>query len=279
MIIYDCLVEKLGIKEYLPPYLNQSLEFQDLVTGVNFATGATGYDPVSAQLATVKSLDDQLELFKDYKTRMTAAIGNSKASKLISESAYLIFAGSNDITNTYFLTNLRRPQYDVDSYTDLLVSFASKFYQALYAEGVRTMGVMNIPPIGCLPSQRTLAGGLRRSCVDEYNKAALLFNSKLNTEIESLNRNLSGAAIFFLDVYAPLLDLINNPSQAGFEVVDKGCCGTGNIEVSILCNRLEYLLTCKDATKYIFWDSFHPTEATYRYIVDKTIKDDINFFY
>lgn len=58
----------------------------------------------------------------------------------------------------------------------------------------------------------------------------------------------------------------------GFEVADKGCCGTGNIEVTFLCseyNTLEPLKICKDPTKYIFWDSFHPTQATYKLLATK----------
>ncbi|XP_031387031.1 GDSL esterase/lipase At5g42170-like [Punica granatum] len=42
---------------------------------------------------------------------------------------------------------------------------------------------------------------------------------------------------------------------SGFEVENKGCYGTGNIELSVLCNRLDDLETCKDDTKFLFWDS------------------------
>lgn len=53
---------------------------------------------------------------------------------------------------------------------------------------------------------------------------------------------------------------------AGFEVADRGCCGTGNIEVSVLCNRM--LPSCADESKYVFWDSYHPTERAYEILVD-----------
>lgn len=55
----------------------------------------------------------------------------------------------------------------------------------------------------------------------------------------------------------------------GFEVSTKGCCGTGDMEVSYLCNRLDHPDTCADDTKYVFWDSFHPTEAAYRALADQ----------
>lgn len=54
---------------------------------------------------------------------------------------------------------------------------------------------------------------------------------------------------------------------AGFEVAAEACCGTGLFEMSYLCNR-HSLYTCEDANKYVFWDSFHPTERTARVVVD-----------
>ena len=52
-------------------------------------------------------------------------------------------------------------------------------------------------------------------------------------------------------------------AHAGFE---KGCCGSGKLEVSILCNEFEPE-TCTDYSNYVFWDSYHPTEAAYKSIV------------
>ncbi|GMH06569.1 hypothetical protein Nepgr_008409 [Nepenthes gracilis] len=274
----DFIVEEFGIKELLPPYLDPTLQLNDLLTGVNFASGASGYDPLSAQTANALSLTDQLRLFKEYKEKLKAGIGKDRASNIISESLYAIFIGSNDLTNTYYSTLLRRPYYSISAYTDLMIAYALRFFQELYDLGARKIGVTNLPPIGCLPSQRTLAGGPLRSCVEEYNRAAALFNSKLYSEIKSLNSQLPGSKITYLDIYNPLLSLINNPSQSGFEVVNKGCCGTGTIEVSLLCNRYQPT-TCTDDTKYIFWDSYHPTEKTYRIIVNQLFNESSGSFF
>lgn len=43
-------VEQLGIKEYLPAYLDPNLKSSDLVTGVCFASGASGYDPLTPKI-------------------------------------------------------------------------------------------------------------------------------------------------------------------------------------------------------------------------------------
>lgn len=54
--------------------------------------------------------------------------------------------------------------------------------------------------------------------------------------------------------------------MVGFEEVHKGCCGTGLIEADFLCNPKSPL--CDDVLKYVFWDSFHPTEKGYRIIFE-----------
>ncbi|KAB1199982.1 GDSL esterase/lipase EXL3 [Morella rubra] len=158
-----------------------------------------------------------------------------------------------------------------------MVTEASKFVEELYALGARRIGVLSAPPIGCVPSQRTVAGGVLRVCSEKYNQAATLFNAKLSSNIDSLTRRLSNSRIVYVDVYNPLLDLIQNPQNYGFGVVDKGCCGTGAIEVSILCNPASP--TCTNASEYVFWDSYHPTEAAYTALIVPTLQKYVSRFY
>lgn len=85
----------------------------------------------------------------------------------------------------------------------------------MYALGARRFGVFSAPPIGCVPSQRTLAGGIQRQCAEKYNDAAKLFNSKLSASIDSLKSKLVNSRIVYVDVYTPLLDLILHPANYG----------------------------------------------------------------
>lgn len=174
--------------------------------------------------------------------------------------------------------------------------------QRLYQQGARRIAILGLPPIGCVPSQRTIAGGIGRKCDPTRNRAAQLFNSKLKEEIIQLQKELKCQRIGYVDIYDVLQDMITNPCKygapnfshnfachcarthmwcdwclaatckcaslvAGFDVSAKGCCGTGEFEVSILCNRVT-ATTCPDDRKYVFWDSFHPTERAYSIMVD-----------
>ncbi|KAL6995874.1 hypothetical protein U1Q18_006008 [Sarracenia purpurea var. burkii] len=88
----------------------------------------------------------------------------------------------------------------------------------LYELGGKRLTIFGIPPIGCLPSQRTLAGGEVRECSESYNKAAQLYNTKLRTSLNSLNTNFNDstkARVVYVDIYNPILDIIQNRDKYG----------------------------------------------------------------
>lgn len=87
--------------------------------------------------------------------------------------------------------------------------------QELYKLGARRIGVFGAPPIGCLPAQRTLQGGPTRACSEEENEAAKLYNSKLSPTLASLTKSLPQSRVVYIDVYDPLLDLIQHPQNHG----------------------------------------------------------------
>lgn len=51
LIISDQTASRLGIKELLPPYIGDDLELSDLLTGVAFASGGSGYDPLTPKIS------------------------------------------------------------------------------------------------------------------------------------------------------------------------------------------------------------------------------------
>ncbi|KAH9759198.1 GDSL esterase/lipase EXL3 [Citrus sinensis] len=262
----DIIAEELGIKELLPAYVGQALSSRDLVTGVCFASGGSGYDPMTSKLVSVLSLSDQIEYFKDYIMKLKLLVGENKTNFILAKGLFLVVAGSDDIANTYFTLRARKLQYDIPAYTDLMANSASDFLNELYELGARRVAVFGAPPIGCLPAQRTLAGGNARECAENFNQASQLFNKKLSAKLDSIKNSLPGSRMVFIDVYNPFLDLIQNPKKHGFEVVNEGCCGTGNLEVAVLCNAWTST-TCSNDSSHVFWDSYHPTERAYRVLV------------
>ncbi|PKA56006.1 GDSL esterase/lipase EXL3 [Apostasia shenzhenica] len=210
----DFIASLLGVKEYLPPYLGKGLGPADLLTGVVFASGGAGLDPLTSKLASAISLQGQLELFREYKQKVRAIAGGEMAERIFSGSLYVLCLGSDDVANTYFPTPFRK-EYDPPSYANLLVRSAVSFVKELIQEGGRRIGVVGIPPIGCVPSQRTVAGGAERACAAGQNELARLYNEGLAAEIQQLNANYSGMILVYVDIYYTLLDMMQNPHNYG----------------------------------------------------------------
>ncbi|XVF35931.1 hypothetical protein REPUB_Repub19eG0014300 [Reevesia pubescens] len=271
-VFSDLIAENLGIKSTLPAFLDPNAQIEDLATGVCFASGGSGLDSLTAQIQNVLSITYQFNLFIQYIGKLEGAVGAEKAKDTISNSLYLVSSGNNDIWITYF--TILKTVTDIDAYTTLLVDWASTFIKNLHGLGARKFAYLSTLPWGCVPVVRTIAGGVQRNCVDVENQAALMFNSKLEAEISNLNSNLSGAKIVFIDVYNPLLDLIQNPNKYGFDDSNHGCCGTGTIEVSYLCNLFNPT-TCSNTSSHVFWDAVHPSERAYRIIISE-VSDKIS---
>ncbi|XP_073101293.1 GDSL esterase/lipase At2g40250 [Elaeis guineensis] len=54
----------------------------------------------------------------------------------------------------------------------------------------------------------------------------------------------------------------NSRPSTGFTETNLGCCGTGSMEMGPLCNPL--VPTCPFPNRFMFWDSVHPSQATYQ---------------
>lgn len=272
----DLLASKLGIKELLPPFIGTDLQLEDLLTGVAFACGGSGYDPLTSKLATTLSSADQLQLFQDYKDKLAALAGEEEMERVVSQAVYFTVMGANDIVNNYFILPIRRHQYDLSSYVDFLVSSAINFTRTLNDMGAQRIAFLGVPPLGCCPSQITLAGSPSRQCDPARNQASELYNSRVSKEIERLNaeRSGSGSKFVYVDIYYNLLDLIQNPASYGFKDVSEGCCGSTVLNAAIF---IAYHSACPNAPDYIFWDGFHPTQKAYDIVVDKLIQQNSKY--
>ncbi|RWW23331.1 hypothetical protein GW17_00012424 [Ensete ventricosum] len=216
----------IGVKELLPPYLGVDLSPEDILTGVSFASGATGFDPITPEIVSVFSMNDELKFFEEYKEKLYAIAGEERGAEIVSEAFYMVCAGTDDIANTYFTTPFRRAHYDIPSYVNLLIAGASDFIKQLHGLGARKIGFVGLPPIGCVPSQRTAGGGILRECEETRNQAAQLYNSKIQQEIQRLSGELDDGRLVYIDIYDILLDLIRRPGYYGnpsFFCIPTGC--------------------------------------------------------
>ncbi|KAJ0466638.1 putative triacylglycerol lipase [Helianthus annuus] len=239
----DLLVEAFGVKDYLPASLDPLIKDKDLQTGVSFASGGSGFDPLTTAETSAIPMSVQLDMFKQHILKLKRNIKEEAADNIIDNSVAVIVAVLN-------------------------------FIQEIYRLGVRRIAVFSAPPIGCLPVVRTLDGGPHRKCADKENNAAQLFNSFLTQQVQLWATSYPQSRVGVIDYYNPLISIIENPHKYGFDVADRGCCGTGEIEVLFLCNKLTP--TCPNDSKYFFWDGFHLTEKGNSIILYHILQDLLN---
>ncbi|KAK9698005.1 hypothetical protein RND81_08G076400 [Saponaria officinalis] len=278
----DYIARYVGVKDIVPAYLNGSLSVEELMSGVSFASAGSGFDPLTPRLSGVIPLSRQLDYFKEYRTRIAAIIGEEKTNELISKSVFIVSAGTNDFVVNYYTMLIRRRIYSVLQYQKFLVQNVRGFIKSLWDQGGRKIAVAGLPPMGCLPVVITMNANKsisNRSCIESLSAVARDYNKLLQNELISLQLDLADNAtkIVYIDIYSILDDIIQgnqSPSTYGFEDVSSGCCGTGYLEAAYLCNTASYV--CADASKYVFWDSIHPTQMTY-YLLFKDVRPVIDF--
>ncbi|CAA0817841.1 GDSL esterase/lipase [Striga hermonthica] len=278
----DFIAKYIGLKEYVPPYLDPNLSIEELMTGVSFASAGSGYDPLTPVISSVISFSEQLEHFKSYRAKLETALGKDRTMEIVKNALFLVSAGTNDFVVNYFSVPIRRNNYTISKYTSFVLQEARQVLQGLVDQGATRIGVVGLPPMGCLPIVITLFSEdpiANRECITKFSSIARDYNSMLQNELNDMQKKLqpSGSRIAYVDIFGPLEEMTLG-NKYDFEEVRKGCCGTGLLEASYMCNSKS--LVCEDVNEYVFWDAIHPTEKTYfllfqefRPLIDSLVKE------
>ncbi|KAK3027426.1 hypothetical protein RJ639_042066 [Escallonia herrerae] len=268
--VADIIGDKMGLPRP-PAFLDPSLsEDVILANGVNYASGGGGILNETGGLFVQRfSLYKQIELFQGTQELIRAQIGTPAAEKFFQESQYVVAHGSNDFINNYLM-----PVYsDSWSYNDqTFISYLMETLQGqlkmLHSLGARKLMVFGLGPMGCIPLQRVLSTS--GDCQHRTNKLALNFNQAGSKLLEDLSSNLPNASYQFGDAYDVVNSVITNPSQYGFSNADSPCCSFGKIRPALTCIPASTL--CKDRSKYVFWDEYHPSDSANELIANELIK-------
>lgn len=291
--VVDIIGEELGLKHYIPPYLDPTTVGDVVLRGVNYASGGAGtLNDTSAFLGGRINMDAQLDNFANTRNYIisNANVGDSwtsasSSSKTLLERAlFIVVMGSNDFIGNYFSPVPFVPtqkSMPLEMFVESLISRFRLQLTRLYEMGARKFAVANVGPVGCTPLERALnpsytTGG---SCISFIDNAVILFNKKLKSLLKDLNSNLVGSKLLYADVYSILSHLIINYQSYGFENYSSPCC-------KILPRALRGLLpcsptsiVCSNRSKYVFWDMAHPTDATNVIIAKKLLYGDCKDIY
>ncbi|KAJ4981068.1 hypothetical protein NE237_031905 [Protea cynaroides] len=258
----DVIAQLLGFDDLIPPYANARDE--DLLRGVNFASAAAGIrDETGQQLGGRISFNGQLRNYQTAVSRLVNILGDENtAADHLSRCIFSVGMGSNDYLNNYFmpLVYSTSRQYTPEQYADVLIQQYSQQLRSLYDHGARKVAVIGIGQIGCSPNQLAQNSPDGHTCVERINSANRMFDDRLMSLVDNFNNNLDAANFIYINSSGIFADIGDHPSTYGFTVTNQGCCGVGRNNGQITCLPLQ--TSCPNRNEYIFWDAFHPSEAT-----------------
>ncbi|XP_038681360.1 GDSL esterase/lipase 5-like [Tripterygium wilfordii] len=247
----------------IPPFLQPGLiEYQ---YGVNFASGGGGA-LVDTHPGEVIDLKTQLGYYKKVEAWFVHKFGNTEARKKLSEAVYLFSIGGNDYLSIP-LTNLSL----VDSnYIAMVLGNLTTVMKEIYKSGGRKFAFTNMPDLGCLPFMRNFIGN--GSCLVEASSIAKEHNKELSKLLVELEKQLKGFVYLLFDLNSSLQQRVENPSKYGFREGKSACCGSGMFGGAYSCGGKrgeKKYKACDNPNEYVFWDSYHSTEMTYKQLADQ----------
>ncbi|KAK3140027.1 hypothetical protein QOZ80_5AG0394380 [Eleusine coracana subsp. coracana] len=258
----DIIAQHVGFKMSPPAYLSLTpLSNLDLLrgrVGANYASGGSGI--LDTTWNGTISLREQVELFRKTKARITRAglVGRKRLDGLLARSLFVISTGGNDFRA---FTNGDVPISDAPAFIAGMVADYIKYINELYKLGARKLALLDILPVGCLPSQRGITAN--GECDADGNTLSQMFNALLRTEMaKAAPASMPGLRYSIASLYNVFSDMIANPKLAGLREVEVACCGGGKFNGEVECTVGASL--CGNRDDHLFWDFVHGTQAAYR---------------
>ncbi|KAK1368855.1 GDSL-lipase 1 [Heracleum sosnowskyi] len=259
----DFIAELLGFDHYIPP--SELTNGTDILQGLNFASAAAGIREETAQhLGDRSTMKEQIDNFKNKILEMNVLLGGPQNTRdHLGKCLFQVGFGSNDYLNNYFLPSVYNTSklFTPEQYADDLIKQFTTLLLEIYDLGARKFALAGVSQVGCSPNSLAL-GSQDGTCVKTINDANEMFNTRLKTLVDTLNKDHPDAKFTYINSYGLFQELKDRASTLGFKNTNEGCCGVGKFKGLITC--LPTQIPCPNRDEYLFWDAYHPTEATNR---------------
>ncbi|GAU13230.1 hypothetical protein TSUD_246000 [Trifolium subterraneum] len=121
-LVIDFLASTMNLKDSVPPFLDPNLSNEELLTGVSFASGGSGFDDLTIALSRAISISKQIEYFKDYMVKVKSIVGEKEAKNRVGNALVIISAGTNDFLFNFYDIPTRRLEFNISEYQDYIQS-------------------------------------------------------------------------------------------------------------------------------------------------------------
>ncbi|EEF29143.1 GDSL esterase/lipase 2 isoform X1 [Ricinus communis] len=255
-LISDFLAEYLKLPLILP-YLQPGVH--QFTNGVNFASGGAGA-LVETHEGRVVDLKTQVLYLKNVKKQISKQIGDEETKTLLSKAIYLISIGGNE----YLAPSHVFKSFSREDYVRMVIGNLTSVIKDIYKIGGRKFVFVGMGSFDCSPNIKLL-NQEKGSCNKEMTALLKIHNTELPNTLEEIQDQLKEFQYVFFDFYNTLLERINNPSKFGFKEANVACCGAGLYRgILSSCGLVKGYEVCDDVSDYVFFDSVHSTEKTYK---------------
>ncbi|CAL9189548.1 unnamed protein product [Musa hybrid cultivar] len=272
----DFLAESLGLPTS-PPYLaitSSSTNTDEFLGGVNFASGGGGVLDSTNKDQCI-SFNKQIDYYSSVYTALVQQLGSAQAQAHLSTSIFAFVIGSNDVLNYVKSGSANKLKNPPQQFVDSLISSLRGQLKRMYNLGARKFVFIGTGPIGCCPAQRHQ--NKTKECSVEANYLSVQYNKGASSLLQEMSAELSDMSYSFFDTNTALLESINNPDAHGFVEVKAACCGLGDLNAKIAC--LPISSYCSNRKDHIFWDFYHPTEATAGMLTSTAFDGSVPYVY
>ncbi|CAL9080587.1 unnamed protein product [Musa acuminata var. zebrina] len=272
----DFLAESLGLPTS-PPYLDitsSSNNTDEFLGGVNFASGGGGVLDSTNKDQCI-SFNKQIDYYSSVYAALVQQLGSAQAQAHLSTSIFAFVIGSNDILNYVKSGSANKLKNPPQQFVDSLISSLRGQLKRMYNLGARKFVFIGTGPIGCCPAQRHQ--NKTKECSVEANYLSVQYNKGASSLLQEMSAELSDMSYSFFDTNTALLESINNPDAHGFVEVKAACCGLGDLNAKIAC--LPISSYCSNRKDHIFWDFYHPTEATAGMLTSTAFDGSVPYVY
>ncbi|KAJ4703734.1 GDSL esterase/lipase [Melia azedarach] len=262
---FDIIGELLGFDNFIPPFTG--VWTSDIMSGVNYASAAAGIlDQTGIDVGGHFSMNMQLFFHQFIISHIIPRLGNNNqsAGDYLSKCLYVVNIGSNDYIRNYFVPLLYPTShlFTPKKFAAFLIHHYSRQIRALHECGARKIALFGLGSIGCTPNAIATYKRYGSPCVEKMNRAVKFFNDDLKLLVYQLNKQIPDSKFTFINVSGITS---GNLSAQGFKVIDAPCC---QAIANFSC--IPYTSPCKNRSEYWFWDDFHPTEATNRFVAERS---------
>ncbi|CAN6452463.1 unnamed protein product [Victoria cruziana] len=254
-IITDFIATYLGFPSPIP-YRLRHLARHKRRYGMNFAYGGTG---VFDTIYPLPNMTTQIDLLEG-----EIKAGTYRLRQMSSSMAFISLAGDDYVS---YLNYFNGTLAGLRSFVHSVVDQIEADLQRLVGLGIGQIGVLGLGPAGCVPmmTQNTSYS----SCIDMFNRDAAYHNALLRRAVDAINAHPSHrSSVVVFDVFDTLHSLVRGPDKLrqGIENPLRPCC-VGTAPGSS-CGDMDekgkpLFEVCDDPGKAVFWDSNHPTQATW----------------